>query len=146
MAVVDKNKNFLYNPVRPAGKLTVCDPSPYVYKGVIVGRYDLSKDRKFYRQLVRPQIKRPRIMRAAPGVDFFQHFMRKLFVQKCFAQHYSSYVLLCNFFGSKISVQKVRVKCWLNWYLYRFISLHAILRSKITACENAGKRVKITST
>jgi hypothetical protein len=46
--------------------------------------------------------------------QFQQHFTRTFFVQKCFAQLFSTYILALYFFGKRILAQKMHVKCWWN--------------------------------
>jgi len=41
--------------------------------------------------------------------------MRAFFVQKCFAQLFSSYSLALYFFGKRKSAKKLLIKCWWNW-------------------------------
>jgi len=48
--------------------------------------------------------------------QFHQHFTCAFFVQKCFAQLFSNYSLALYFFGTKISAQKLLVKCWWHWH------------------------------
>jgi len=40
-----------------------------------------------------------------------QYFTNDFFVQKCFAQLLSNYSLALNFFGKKMSAQKLLIKC-----------------------------------
>ncbi len=55
-----------------------------------------------------------RVQRLANQVQFHQHFM-PTFLYKCFVQFFSYYSLALNFFGKRISVQNLLVKCWWNW-------------------------------
>jgi len=47
--------------------------------------------------------------------QFHQHFMNKFYLQKCFAQFFSSYSLALQFHGTQILAQNLLVKCWWNW-------------------------------
>ncbi len=47
-------------------------------------------------------------------VSISSTFTLNFFVQKCFAQLFSNYSFALNFFGEKISVQKLIVKYWWN--------------------------------
>jgi len=46
---------------------------------------------------------------------FHQHFTSSFFVRKCFAKLFSNYSLALKFFDSRISAQKLLIKCWWNW-------------------------------
>jgi hypothetical protein len=46
--------------------------------------------------------------------QFHQHSMRDFLLQKCFALLFSSYSLALNFFGQRILVQKLLIKCALR--------------------------------
>jgi len=66
--------------------------------------------------------------------QFHLHFTCAFFVQKCFAQLFSTYILALKFSGKRISAQKLVVKCWWNW-------LQAIQRREGESEEVHSKRV-----
>ncbi len=43
-------------------------------------------------------------------------FELEIFVRKCLAQLFSSYILSFWLFGAKISAHTVHIKCWWNWH------------------------------
>ncbi len=48
---------------------------------------------------------------------FHQLFTCEFFIQKCFMQLFSSYILALWLFVEKISAQKAQVKWWWHWHL-----------------------------
>jgi hypothetical protein len=51
------------------------------------------------------------LMELTLGGQFHHHFTLAFFIQKCFAQLFSSYSLALNFFCKRMLAQKLHVKC-----------------------------------
>jgi len=56
--------------------------------------------------------------RLGSGVNFINILTRAFIMWNCFAQLFSSYSLALQFFGARITAQKLLVKCWWNWRQY----------------------------
>ncbi len=58
--------------------------------------------------------------------QFHQHFTPDFFVHKCFAQLFSFSLGLVVFFGIRMLVQKLLVKCWWNWLQVMWIQITCV--------------------
>ena len=73
--------------------------------------------------------------------QFHQHFMSGFFAQKCFEQLFCSYSLALYFFGKRILVQKLLVKCWWNGKTCTNILALKNYKAKLHAQKVFGARI-----